>query len=65
MSSSHLIGHHVEEVVVHATAVHPLSGRHRASSLLLLSYHHSTFGHKLPAQTGVAKDATFTFSKGP
>lgn len=64
-NTSHLIGHHVEEVVVHATAVHPLSGRHRASNLLLLGYHHSTFGHKLPAQTGLAKDGKFTSSKWP
>ena len=48
-ASSHLIGHHVEEVVVDASAAHPLSGRHRAPELLLLGYQSSTFGHELPA----------------
>lgn len=62
--SSHLIGHHVEEVVVHATVVHSLSGRHPASNLLFLGNRDSTFGHILPGQTGLATDRIFTSSKG-
>lgn len=64
LHSSHLIGHHVEEVVVHATAVHPLRGRHRASSLLFLGYRHSAFGHKLPGQTGWGQRWNFHIFKG-
>lgn len=48
LTSSHLIGHHVEEVVVDPAAVHPLSGRHR--ELLFLGRQHPTFGHERPAQ---------------
>lgn len=63
-TSSHLIGHHVEEVVVHAAAVHPLSGRHRASNLLFLGYRHSAFGHTLPGQTGLGQRWDFHIFKG-
>lgn len=66
---SHLIGHHVEEVVVDAAAVHPLRGRHCASTLLFLGHQGSTFPHEHPAQTAFSqracKDGILTSSKRP
>lgn len=63
-ASAHLIGHHVEEVAVHAAAVHPLSGRHRASNLLFLGYRDSAFGHKLPGQTASGQRWRFHIFRG-
>lgn len=62
---SHLIGQHVEEVIVHAAAVHPLCGRHCVPKLLFLGHHDPTFGHELPAQTGFLRGSAKMTSSHP